>query len=120
MQRRTRTFHAGLLAAVLAATLQFVLLAGSLSGALSGSGGAAGLHAGQCSDAPGGHGHNDAACALCPVCLAATLPGVLPQAGPALPAPASLADIRPIPPGAAPPLASRVRAAAYPRGPPQI
>jgi len=118
MQRRTRTFQAGLLAAILAATLQFVLLAGSLSGAFAAD--AVGLHAGQCSDTPGGHADGDAACALCPVCLAITLPGVLPAAVPVVPAPVVLVALRPLVAGGAPLLASRGAAAAYPRGPPLI
>jgi hypothetical protein len=120
MHRRSRTFQSGLLAAVLAATLQFVLLAGSLSGAFAGNGGATAIHAGQCSDAPGGHHHDDAACVLCPVCLAITLPCVLPPVGAGVPAPAGIAVFQPIMPGPAQVLASRVGAAAYPRGPPQI
>jgi hypothetical protein len=121
MRHHCRTFHAGLLAAVLAATLQFVLLAGSLSGAFAESAAQAGIaQAGQCHDTPGNHTHNDAACALCPVCLSITLPGLLPPYAPAVPPPAvrAMPGPTPLPPAQFPP--ARVLAAAYPRGPPLI
>jgi hypothetical protein len=120
MRRRGSTFQAGLLAAVLAATLQFVVLAGSLAGVFSGSTASASLHAGQCGDAPGEHQHGDAACALCPVCLAATLPGVLPPTGPDVVPPVALAEFGARLPGGTQLLAARIFAAAYPRGPPLI
>jgi len=115
MQRRTRTFHAGLLAAVLAATLQFVFMAGSLSGAF---GPAAIAEAGHCSDTPQHGDHNDAACALCPVCLSLTLPGLLPPHAPDVPPPQAYAAAGTQPLAAARRALSAVLGAAYPRGPP--
>jgi len=121
MQRHSRRFQAGFLAAIFAATLQFVLLAGSLSGAFAHSAAESAIAAGgQCSDTPGQHHHSDAACALCPVCLSLTLPGLLPPPAPVPPLPA----VRPaqaaetISPQLH--LPSRILAAAYPRGPPLI
>jgi hypothetical protein len=122
MQRHTRTFQAGLLAAVLAATLQFVLLAGSLSGAFAQSAtqlAAAG--GGDCSESTGHHHHEtDADCQLCPVCLSLTLPGLLPPPAPAPPVPTARAVPRAAPLPARLLLSSRILAAAYPRGPPLI
>jgi len=108
----------GLLAAILAATLQFVFLAGSLSGAFSGA--SAATASGHCGEPAGGHSHDDAACALCPVCLSATVPGLLPPSPPKLAVPADYAVLRGAAPSTAQLQPSAILAAAYPRGPPSI
>jgi len=121
MKGSASRLHAGFLAAILAATLQFVFLAGSLSGAFSQSApGAVHSQSGPCGDAPGNHGPNDASCALCPVCLALTLPGVLPPPAPGLPPPADCGACHPASGSTAQTTHARVLAAAFPRGPPLI
>jgi len=121
MNPRMRKSHTGLLAAILAATLQFVFLAGSLSGAFLGAGAATAIsQSSHCGETTGGQSHNDAACAVCPVCLSATLPGLLPPSTPKLAVPAAYAVLRGTAPAAAQVQPSAILAAAYPRGPPSI
>jgi hypothetical protein len=66
------------------------------------------------------HHHHTPDCALCPLCVALTMPGFLPAPGPELPAPPVLPrrSMAALPPARAPPAYS-VRAA-YPRGPPVL
>ncbi len=121
MRSRLRRSQTGLLAAILAATLQFVFMAGSLSGVFSGSGAVAAIEqGGHCGEMPAGQPHNDAACALCPICLSSTLPGILPPAAPLLALPAVYAVFRAVAPAATGLQPSVILAAAFPRGPPSI
>jgi len=124
MRQHSTRFQAGLLAAVLAVTLQFVLWAGVLSGAVGQpvAPQLAALNAAQshCTtgQAPEHHHAPGAACLLCPVCLALSLPGTLPGSQPAI-LPASLARLAPIQAAPTPTAApTPLLEAAYPRGPP--
>jgi len=121
LQREARPFRLGFLAAILAATLQFVLLAFSLSGAYAQAGDAdPSLQAGHCGDGPSAPAGHDAACALCPICLVNTLPGLLPPQHPIIPT-RSLRSTQATPaPFIARLHAARVPEAAFPRGPPLI
>jgi hypothetical protein len=123
MREHPTRFRAGLLAAIMAATLQFVLWAGVLSGALGAASSpqVAAVVAAQSPCAPGhtpGEPHNGLSCALCPVCLAMSLPGTLPAPAPGLAPPLEAGHAPRIvtrAPGEAP---APLLAAAYPRGPP--
>jgi hypothetical protein len=128
MKPRSSPFQAGLLAAIMAATLQLMLWSSAIAGGF-GSAGAAGppqFHAAYCGSAPSPGGQDPdhdqpakhAACLLCPVCLALSLPVALP-AGPAGPTPPMLLGRdRAGPGGADILLPRRWQAAAFPRGPP--
>jgi len=61
--------------------------------------------------------HHPADCALCPACLAAALPALLPAPG-AVPVRVLLAQEAPLPPARAGPAEVGRRLAAQPRGPP--
>ncbi|HTR18291.1 MAG TPA: DUF2946 family protein [Acetobacteraceae bacterium] len=67
------------------------------------------------------HHHHTPDCALCPLCVALTLPAALPAPGPELPAPPVLPRrgmAAALPPARGPP--AHTALAAYPRGPPVL
>ena len=116
-------FQAGFLAAMLAVSLQLVLWMGMLAGAFgqmqpdeAARGGI--VYVGHCSTPADQAPHKHVPCALCPICLTASLPqGVVP-ASPVL-LPPSLRIVLQVMhafAARAPPAAPEL--AAYPRGPP--
>jgi hypothetical protein len=126
MRQRSTGFQAGLLAAILAATLQFVLWTVAVGGTFGPARADIVLaQAGQCDtdygNAGTAHHHpGGGSCLLCPVCLAMSLPGMLPVPAVAAPLPLRLASIamRFMAPAALLPVL-RLQAA-FPRGPPLV
>jgi hypothetical protein len=119
LKRDTRIFESGVLAAFLAVTLQLALLFGAVTTGPNPSADAI-TQAHHCGAAPGQSTHHEPACLLCPICLAATIPGLLPVS-PDAPAPAVrlVVSTRGKPAASQVPQA-RVSAAPFPRGPPLI
>jgi hypothetical protein len=116
--------RSGFLAAILAATLQFVMFAGVMPQTANQSAARAlsafnppicTLHA-----STGDHSKHDAACLLCPICLAFSLPA-MPAPPPPRIAPPRLLGLVVLPETESHfPAPPPKRAAAYPRGPPLI
>jgi hypothetical protein len=119
LKRDTRIFESGLLAAFLAVTLQLALLFGAVStGPNPSADSVTQVH--HCGGAPGHPTHHESACLLCPICLAATIPGLLPVS-PATPEPAIRLVVSPrLEPAASQVPQARIAAAPFPRGPPLI